>query len=122
MANSKLSDLNLATGLSDDDLFYLVDVSEPIEANQSKKLKYSTLLAYVLNNLPRGSASFNGSAGVTVAIGVEMPDTGYYVLITPTGDPLDVGPYWVDSKGLSSFVVKNWGSGTPTFDWLVIGG
>jgi len=67
-----------------------------------------------------GTASFAGSTGVTVAIGAVLAGTTYQVSIIPTGDSLNVGAIYVDTKTTSNFSVKCTGSGAPSFDWFLI--
>ena len=67
-----------------------------------------------------GSDTFAGSAGVTVAIGSTFVGTSYYVTVTPTANSEDVGAIWVASKTTSTFKVHCSGTGTPTFDWILI--
>lgn len=45
MADKKISELTALTGssLASGDLFYVVDVSEPLAADKSKKITYSEL-------------------------------------------------------------------------------
>ena len=68
-----------------------------------------------------GSDTFNGSTGVTVSIGATLSGTNYAVSIIPTGDAIDVGAIHVESKTTTGFVVKCTGTGTPTFDWVLVG-
>jgi len=67
-----------------------------------------------------GEDTFSGSAGATVSIGGTLSGTDYGVSIIPTGDSEDVGAIYVDTKTTSTFKVKCTGTGTPTFDWVLV--
>jgi hypothetical protein len=67
-----------------------------------------------------GSDTFEGSAGATVTIGVTLGGTSYRVSVTPTADSEDCGAIYVASKTTTTFKVHCTGTGTPTFDWILI--
>jgi hypothetical protein len=75
-----------------------------------------------LKNLtpPSGSGIFNSTTGVTITHNVGV--SSYRVSITPTSNSNGtLGEYWVESKTVNTFVVKNSGSNTTcTFDWILI--
>jgi hypothetical protein len=52
MADKKVSDLTALTGagLASGDLFYIVDVSEPLAADKSKKITFSELSTVFLSS------------------------------------------------------------------------
>jgi hypothetical protein len=52
MADKKVSELTALTGssLASGDLFYIVDVSEPLDADKSKKITYSELSTVFLTS------------------------------------------------------------------------
>jgi hypothetical protein len=52
MADKKVSDLTALTGssLASGDLFYVVDISEPVAADKSKKITYSELSTVFLTS------------------------------------------------------------------------
>ena len=131
MADSRLSDLIYeTTNPADADLVYLVDVSAASEVESSTKLTWSNIKATLKTyfdtlyskalNVYSGSGNFNGSVGVSVNIGSTLSGTDYVVGITPTADAIDVGPFWVNNKSTSTFMVYNWGSSVGSFDWILV--
>ena len=67
-----------------------------------------------------GAGTFNGTTGDEISIGATLGGTSYQVSILPTGDSLNVGAIYIDTKTTTTFLVKCTGSGTPTFDWKLI--
>ena len=140
-----ISDHGDLTGLSDDDhaQYLLADgaravtnltATKPVFTDGSKRLTSSGIMplnqggtgattkanAQVVLGVFAGSSTFNGSTGVSVSIGATLAGTNYKVSIVPTGDPLNVGPFYVTTKTTTEFTVKCSGFGTPTFDWVLI--
>ena len=67
-----------------------------------------------------GAGTFNGTTGDEISIGATLGGTSYQGSILPTGDSLNVGAIYIDTKTTTTFLVKCTGSGTPTFDWKLI--
>ena len=77
----------------------------------------NTVLSMVIYH---GSSSFNGIAGTLIGLGVTLDDTGYSVSVTPTQDSENVGAIYIGNKTTSTFTVYCTGTGTATFDWMVV--
>jgi len=72
-----------------------------------------------LTNFQRGTGTFGGPNGTTVAIN-DVGTTDYQVVIQPLSQSGFIGEISVESKAANSFVVKNSGSDTTTsFDWIL---
>ena len=67
-----------------------------------------------------GTGTFAGASGVTVTIGSTLAGTSYRVVVTATADSEDVGAVYVLSKTTTTFKVHCTGTGTPSFDWILI--
>jgi len=73
-----------------------------------------------LAGLYAGAGTFNGTTGDVITIGATLGGTAYHVAITPTGDSLNVGAIYVDTKTTTQFTVKCTGTGVPAFDWMIM--
>jgi len=73
-----------------------------------------------LGRIHSGTGTFAGASGVTINIGSTLAGTSYRVVITATADSEDVGAVYVLSKTTTTFKVHCTGTGTPTFDWILI--
>ena len=67
-----------------------------------------------------GAGTFAGTGGDVITFGVTLAGATYSVQITPTADSLDVGEIYVTTKSTTQFTVHCTGSGTPTFDYVLI--
>jgi hypothetical protein len=77
--------------------------------------------AGLISGIYTGSGVFNGSTGVSVAIGSTLSSANYKLAITPLANPINVGPIYTSTKTTSTFKVFNLGSDAVTqFDWVLI--
>ena len=76
------------------------------------------------NPIMEGSGTFAGHTSSTVInfTETEFESNNYSVLITPTSNTNgDLGEYWIERKTTTSFTVKNTGTSTGTFDYVIVG-
>ena len=96
------------------------DVVSPDANAGNKRWILIKVISPTVTGIHSGSDTFAGASGVTITIGSTLAGTSYRVVITATADSEDVGAVYVLSKTTTTFKVHCTGTGTPTFDWILI--